>query len=61
MEDEVNVQLLFESDSMSIYRIQDEDGEVAFDLNLFDTVTLHFMKDEWNELVEAIQAIGAER
>lgn len=60
MDDDMKVQMLFESDSMSIYRIEDEDGEVAFDINLFDTITIHLVKEEWNELAEAIGAIGTE-
>jgi len=60
MEDGAYIQALYEGDDFSIYRIEDVDGEVGFDVTLFDSITLHFLKDEWNEFIEVIKNLSAE-
>lgn len=54
------MQNLYEGESLSIYRVEDEDGEVGFDITFFDSVTIHFMREEWNELVEIMQQLEVE-
>ncbi len=58
--DGIRMQSLYEGESLSIYRVEDEDGEVGFDITFFDSVTIHFMRDEWNELVEIMQEFEPE-
>ncbi|MBZ0304692.1 MAG: hypothetical protein K8I82_01370 [Anaerolineae bacterium] len=60
MTDNIKMQNLYEGESLSIYRVEDEDGEVGFDITFFDSVTLHLMREEWNELVEIMQQLEAE-
>jgi hypothetical protein len=57
---EPKIEMVFESDTLTIYRVEDEEGEVFFDVHLFDSITLHFMKEEWNEFVEAIHSLDTE-
>lgn len=59
MDDGAYIQPLYEGDNFSIYRIEDVDGEVGFDLHLFDTMTVHFLEDEWNELLEVLRNLGS--
>ena len=40
------IQALYEGENFSIYRVEDLDGEVGFDVTLFDSITLHFLKEE---------------
>lgn len=54
------MQSLYDGESMSIYRVEDEDGEVGYDITFFDSVTVHLMRDEWNELVEILQEMEVE-
>lgn len=56
----ITLQSLYEGEDISIYRVTDEDGEVGFDVTLYDTVTLHFVKDEWNEFLEVLQSLDIE-
>lgn len=58
--DGISMQSLYDGESMSIYRVEDEDGEVGFDITFFDSVTVHLMRDEWNELVEILQEMEVE-
>jgi len=56
-DDGVNVKTLHEGESFSIYRVEDEDGEIGYDLTLFDTVTLHFIEEEWKEFLEVLDQV----
>lgn len=58
--DGISMQSLYDGESMSIYRVEDEDGEVGYDITFFDSVTVHLMRDEWNELVEILQEMEVE-
>ena len=55
-----SIQALYEGDDMSIYRVEDADGDVGFDMTLFDSVTLHFLKEEWNDFLEVIHSLQKE-
>lgn len=61
MEDGTLVQALYEGDDFSVYRVEDVDGEVGFDVTLFDSITLHFLKEEWNEFLEAMHSLETEK
>ena len=56
-DDNIKVKTLYEGDTFSIYRVEDEDGEIGYDLNLFDSVTLHFLEEEWNEFLEVLDQV----
>lgn len=58
--DTPSIQTIFEGDDFSIYRVEDEDGEVGYDVTFYDTVTVHFIKEEWNAFVEVVQALKTE-
>lgn len=55
--DNIKVKTLHEGETFSIYRVEDEDGEIGYDLNLFDSVTLHFLEEEWNEFLEVLDQV----
>jgi|GEM_PF-5460441 len=55
---DVDVKVLIENDTLTIYKITDEDGDVGYDLNLFDSITVHFVEEEWTELIEAIKSVS---
>ena len=58
MSDEnITVKTLHEGDTFSIYRIENEEGEIGYDLNLFDSVTLHFIEEEWNEFLDVLDQV----
>lgn len=61
MDDETMIQALYEGDDFSIYRVEDLDGEVGFDVTLFDSVTLHFLKEEWNDFLEVLHNLSPEK
>jgi len=61
MDDGTMIQALYEGDDFSIYRVEDLDGEVGFDVTLFDSVTLHFLKEEWNDFLEVLQNLSPEK
>lgn len=54
----VDVKLLLESETVNIYKITDEEGDIGYDINLFDTITVHFLEEEWEEFVEAIKTVS---
>ena len=56
-DDKIKVKTLHEGETFSIYRVEDEDGEIGYDLNLFDSVTLHFLEEEWNEFLEVLDQV----
>ena len=56
-DDNIKVKTLHEGDTFSIYWVEDEDGEIGYDLNLFDSVTLHFLEEEWNEFLEVLDQV----
>ncbi|NJL93083.1 MAG: hypothetical protein HC915_04840 [Anaerolineae bacterium] len=55
------IQALFEGETFSIYRVEDADGDVGIDVTLFDSITVHFLKDEWNEFLEVMQTLRPEK
>jgi hypothetical protein len=52
---EPNIQVLYEGENFAIYRIEDEDGSVGYDLHILDTLTVHLIEDEWNEFLDIMQ------
>ncbi len=45
---------LAETDGFIVWMAKDEDGETTYNLEL-GNVTLHFFKEEWDELVQLIK------
>lgn len=60
MSEETTIQTLYESEDFSIYRVQDSEGEVGIDVTLYDTVTVHFVKDEWNDFLSLMHSLKLE-
>lgn len=57
---DIDIQPIYEGDVFSIYRIEEEGGEVGFDVNFYDSVTIHFLKEEWNSFLDVIHSIQPE-
>lgn len=55
-----SIQALYEGENFSIYRVEDLDGDVGFDVTLFDSITLHFLKEEWNEFLGVMHNLTLE-
>ena len=55
--DNIKVKTLHEGETFSIYRVEDEEGQIGYDLNVFDSVTLHFLEEEWNEFLEVLDQV----
>ncbi|MFP4321995.1 MAG: hypothetical protein ACLFTK_06035 [Anaerolineales bacterium] len=58
--DGLQIQAIYEGDTFSVYRIEEEGGEVGYDLNLFDSVTVHFLKEEWQAFLEVMHDLEIE-
>ena len=58
--EDVSISTVYDGTSYSIYRIQ-EGEEVMYDIQLFDTVTLHLDSEEWNELVSVMKGLKPEK
>lgn len=54
---DMKIQPVFEGENFSIYRVEDEEGDIGFDVNFFDNVTVHFLAEEWDEFLDVIQSI----
>jgi hypothetical protein len=52
----IETTMLAETANYLLWKAQEPDGEVTFHLEL-GTATLHFFAEEWQELVELIQAV----
>ena len=59
-QNDTTIQTLYEGEDFSIYRVEDGDGEVGFDVTLFDSVTVHFIKDEWNDFLTILKNFDPE-
>lgn len=57
-DDNLQIRSLFEGETYSVYRIEEEDGEVGYDLNLFGTITIHFLEEEWEEFLEVMHSLS---
>jgi hypothetical protein len=56
---EDGIEVLSETESFSIWTIKEPDGETTYHLEL-GTVTVHFFREEWEEMVELMrEATGA--
>lgn len=52
--------ILSETDNYIIWTAEEPDGELTYHLEL-NNVTLHFFQEEWNELLELMQAVEAKK
>lgn len=53
--EEPTVETLSETDNFEIWVAEEPDGETTFHVEL-GLVTLHFFREEWDEVVELIEA-----
>jgi hypothetical protein len=54
---ESSIDILAETDHFNLVRTQDPDGEATYHLEL-GNVTVHFLREEWEALVKAINELG---
>lgn len=52
--------ILSETNNYIIWTAEEPDGELTYHLEL-NNVTLHFFQEEWNELLELMQAVEAKK
>jgi hypothetical protein len=57
MEEEPSIEILAETDHFNLIRTEESDGETTYHLEL-GNVTVHFFREEWEELVQAINQLG---
>ncbi|KPK89955.1 MAG: hypothetical protein AMJ88_16845 [Anaerolineae bacterium SM23_ 63] len=53
----VKTETIAETENFIAWKAQEPDGEVTFHLEL-GTVTLHFFKEEWEELLELMRTLS---
>ena len=52
--------VISETDNYIAWRAEEPDGEVTYHLEL-NNVTLHFFREEWEELLDLIRAVTGPR
>lgn len=55
--EESTINILSETENLSIWRADDLDGEDTFHLEL-GTVTLHFYVEEWHEFLQLVRGVA---
>ena len=53
---EIPTELLAESENMSVWQVDEPDGESTYHLEL-NQVTLHFLREEWQEFLQLVRLI----
>ena len=53
---EGDLEILAESDNFSVWRSEEEAGEVTYHLDA-GAATLHFFREEWEELLKLLQQV----
>lgn len=53
---EQDIEILAETESYSIWRVEEPDGEMTYHLE-FGTVTVHFFKEEWDQFMALMQQL----
>ncbi len=53
---EGDVEIIAETDNFSVWRSEEEGGEVTYHLDV-GAVTLHFFREEWQELLDLLRQI----
>ena len=54
---EINTKTIAETNNFIAWCAEEPDGEITYHLEL-NNVTLHFFKEEWDELVQLARAIS---
>ena len=54
--EEPNIDVLSETESFSIWRAKEPDGETTYHLEL-GTVTIHYFQEEWKEFLQLVQEV----
>lgn len=55
-QDDPNTQALSETANFAVYSAEEMDGEVTYHIEL-DKVTLHFFREEFEELLQLLRAV----
>ena len=59
--DNIKIETIAESELCSAWKAEEPDGETTYHLEL-NNVTLHFFREEWEELLDLMRAVtGAQR
>lgn len=53
---DINTTTLAETDSMGVWKAEEPDGEMVYNLQL-NNVTVHFFQEEWDEFLELVKQI----
>ena len=56
---EIPVETIAETDSYSVWRSQEPDGETSYHIE-FGAVTVHFFEEEWREFTQLIAMLPAD-
>ena len=54
--EEPNIDVLSETESFSIWRAEEPDGETTYHLEL-GTVTIHYFQEEWKEFLQLVREV----
>jgi protein-tyrosine phosphatase len=54
---EPTIEILAETDYFNLVRTEELDGETTYHLEM-GNVTVHFFREEWDELVKVIRELG---
>jgi hypothetical protein len=57
MDEVPTIEILAETDRFNLVRTKDLDGETTYHLEM-GNVTVHFFREEWEELVKIINELG---
>lgn len=57
MDDNIIINTVFENETYVIVKIEDEDGDIGYNVDFFGAVTLHFTGEEWDEFVGVIESL----
>jgi hypothetical protein len=55
--EEPTIEILAETDRFNLLRTTEADGDITYHLEM-GNVTVHFFREEWEELVRAIHELG---
>lgn len=62
MNDELPTEVLAETENYSIWVSQEPDGEVGYHLEVgTGNVTIHFFQEEWDEFLQLVRLLPADR
>jgi len=55
--EEPTIEILAESENLSLWRAEEPDGETTYHLEL-GSITVHFFREEWEEFLKLVGEVG---